>query len=380
MLPLSALFTPLSRADVEAELLTIASSLGLPTTAWQPGGVGRTILAVVAQSISDLTQVVAVFAGSGFLDTAESGWLALLAHHVYGVDRIDAVPATGPIQLTNATAGALGPYAPGDLHFAHATSGKTFTNTATVTLAASSTTDVDVQADEVGTGSNAAPSTITIMLTPVLGVSCTNADALLGSDEETDAALRLRCRAKLGALSPNGPKAAYDYVARSALRVDGTSIGVNRTKITTNASTGHVALVVAGPNGAVSSGDVARIDDLVQRQAVPLAVTATVASATAVPVAVDATVYLYTTANLTAPAAEALVRARLASYFPTIPIGGDAGGKAYRDRISAEIARTVAGIYHVVLATPAADVTLGASDVATYNDGASTITITLVSP
>lgn len=380
MLAFSDLWKPLSRADVEAELLTIAASLGLPTTAWQAGGVGRTILAVVAQKISDLTQVATVFARSGFLELAEGEWLTLGAYYGRGVERVGAAAASGTLTLTNASAVELGPYAPGDLHFAHASTGKTYTNLASVTIAASTTTDIDIVADEAGTVGNAGPGAITVMVTPVLGVTCSNGATLFGSDEETDAALRIRSRAALGALSPDGPPAAYDYVARSAKRTDGTAIGVNRTRITTDPATGAVSLVVAGPSGPVDPTDVTRIDDLVQLQAVPLAVTATTASATEQAVAVNATVYVYTTANLTEAEAEALERARLAAYFQTLPIGGDSGGKVYRDQVIAELARAFAGIYHVTVTTPAADVTLAAGEVATFDDGGSTITVTLVSP
>ena len=368
MLSLTDLFTPQTKDEVETSMLAVAASLGLPTTSWQAGGVGRTIIAVVAQTVANFTQVIAVITAGGYLDYATDGWLTLLAYHSFGVERRAAAAGTTPETLTNATGGDLGPYAAGDLRFANGATGKTYTNLAAVTVPASGSVDVVVQADEVGTDSNAAPGEISVLLTSVIGLTCTNAASLVGTDEETDAALRVRARAKLGALSPNGARAAYEYVALSA------GATVNRVKVTTDTATGTVYTTVAQPAGALTIGELATVDDAIQSTCVPCAVTAVTQNVSEVVVPVTSTVSIYAASGLTAAQLQAKVAEALTSYLPEVPIGGDDGGKIYRAKLIETIAGVSPYIYNVVLAAPASDATVAGTQVATLG----TVTTTVV--
>src|SRR5690606_14818917 len=101
---------------------------------------------------------------------------------------------------------------------------------------------VDVIAFEAGSASSSSAGEITEIVTTMLQVTCSNPVALIGRDEESDPALRQRCRDSLGALSPNGPQAAYEYWAKSALRADGQPVNVNRVWVSTASSIGHVTV------------------------------------------------------------------------------------------------------------------------------------------
>src|SRR5690606_28031643 len=126
--------------------------------------------------------------------------------------------------------------------------------------------------------------------TVLLGVTVSNALAVVGTDEETDPALRSRCRDKLGPLSPMGPRDAYASVARAAVNVDGEPIGVTRVR-TIPDGYGGLTVYVATAAGGVSAPDVAIIQADVRRLAEPNAVTATIASA--VPMSLSVTYELW---------------------------------------------------------------------------------------
>jgi phage-related baseplate assembly protein len=305
--------------------------------------------------------VIQAFNRGGFLDTATSNFLTLLARFVYGVDRNQAQAADGEITLTNTTA-TPHPIAVGELTVAHATSGKTYRNTEAGTLAALGTITLDILADEVGAASDASPNTITVLVSTLLGVTCTNAASVLGADEENDSDLAERCRDKLAALSPNGAAAAYEYLAKS------TSVLVNRVAVAANSSTGDVVVTLASPSGIVQPADVAIVNAAIQTQVVPLCITATVQSATALTIPVTCTVWVYTDANLTNAQVQALVSLQLSRYFASLKIGGDivppAGGKVFVDAIRGEIRQASSAIFHATIAAPSSDVSIATTQVA----------------
>lgn len=375
---LPELVTALSSDEVLASELSTAASLGLTTTTWQSGDPTRTTLEIMARLLSPWTEVAVRAIGGGLLDYATGGWLTLLAENGYGVTREAAVYATCPVTLTNAGGGVY-TFAAGDLVVSASGSGATYRNTTGGTLNALGTLALDVQADVAGTGGSAAPGDIDTITSPAIGSSVTvaNTDAAIGTDEESDAALRLRCRESLAAISPDGAAAAYDYVARSATRVDGTAIGITRTRVT--GGTGTVSLVIADDGGAPAGADVTRVDDLIQTQVVPVGVTATVTAATGVPIAIVYTAYVPTTTTDTDGEIETAVQDALEAWLPTVPIGGSritspGTGYVWHDRLRGVIAGAHEAIYHVTLSTPAADTALADDEVATLGTITPTIT------
>lgn len=398
MLTLSDLLAPLSAAQVQAIILGLCAQLGLAVTSWQSGGVAMTIIAVIATVYAAFTQIIAFAVGGGLLDYAVEGWLTLLARNVYNVTRISATFASAPqaMLLTN-TGGGEYIVAPGDLTFSQTVAGVKvlYTNTSGGTLAAwtgsgpNTTLVLDVQATVVGTASNAQPNTITTLETSLLGVTCTNTIAVLGQDDETDTLLRARCRAALGALSPNGPKAAYYFFATSAM-LAGVSCGVTRVKIPTPAGDGSFTVFVAGYSGGISGtvGDLATplgvVDNDIQNNAVPEGVgPVTVASATTHPIALVADIYVNAAGNLSTGDVQAAIDMAMSNtspsntspvgYFQTIPIGGMVSGKVFQNALLGVLERSSPWIVYATLTTPAADVTLTPGEVPTY--ASATITV-----
>ena len=150
-------------------MLDVATTTQLPTTSWQSGAPERTIFAIEAVSFSLSDANISVMAQGGFLQTAASGsvtyttldgttvtipvtpdpsnaaqnptgapgWLDLILQDVYGVTRLQAAAATGPLAIVNVKAGSVGPYTAGQYHVANVVNGATYNNPSTLTIPSS---------------------------------------------------------------------------------------------------------------------------------------------------------------------------------------------------------------------------------------------------
>jgi phage-related baseplate assembly protein len=364
---LNDLITPVSRQDVEASIYDVLAALGVDVGIWKPGSVVRTMIVAFSLVLSSFSQLTAATARSGFLELSEGDWLTLVAHHVYGVDRITATFATGTIRLINSGGGVYS-FDAGDV-IVSTPDGVHFRNSSAFSLGASgsatATVTVSITAATAGKAGGAAAGAVTQLVTALSGVTCSNAFALVGLDAELDPALRLRCSEKLGSLSPMGPWDAYSFAARSATRVDGSSVGVTRVRILKDGF-GGVFVHTASASGAVEPADLAVIDAAIKQRAVPEAVTAHTLAATekSIPITYEAWTYGAADAQ-----AQALIERRLADYMSSQPIGGNvidpAPGKVFADAIRAAIASTQPEIFRVVLTLPSGDVELAASEVPT---------------
>lgn len=361
------LVTPLTSEEAFAELLEIASELELPTTSWQSGQPIHTFLRVIAEKFSDITKVLAEIAKGGYGDLLPSDmWADLWAKSRFDVDRIEAEAATGQLTLTNASETEYTPAA-GEVTFAHETTGKTYRNVDALTIPASGTLpDVDIAADEVGTDSNAAPGTITVLVTSLTGVTCTNPEPVLGQDKETTPTLVTRSRAKLEALSPNGPKQAYHHIATTPEYSDvGTAI--TRTSPEADDETGTVTVYLATANGAAESEDVDIVQAAFDEWCEPWCTTSIAAAASEVTQAVTYQVWVKGS-SLTSAQIQTAIEDALSDFFAELPIGGTVippeTGTLYRDSIRQVIGQATPGIQLVTVTVPAADVPLDTDEVA----------------
>jgi hypothetical protein len=371
---LESLITPMTRQEVEASIYSVLAGIGVDTTSWKPGAVVRTMIVGVSVVLSAYSQLMALIARSGFLDLSEGDWLTLIALQVYGVERLEASFATGEITLTN-TAGGVYSFDPGDLIFRNPDTGATYRNTEAGALTAhpspGDTVTIAIQAIEVGNAGSSVPGAITDFVTPLLGVTCINTLSVAGEDAEIDAALRIRCRERLGALSPMGPWDAYGYAARTATRADGTNVGVARVRINKDGY-GNVDIYVATNSGAVPgtvgdlSTDLGVVDEAIQQNAAPLAVTARVHTATAVALSVTYELWIYSSGRTDAEV-QALIESKLGTFMQGQPIGGNVvssgSGKVFLSEIRAVIGSALPEIIDYVVTVPAGDTTLTISQV-----------------
>lgn len=340
---LASLILRMTKDQIYSAALSIASSVGLPVSSWQPGDPTRSLYLLEAEVLDPLEDLVVKFVMSGFLDYATGDWLTVLAKQVYNVDVPTATYAETSVLLTNTGAGVYD-IDPGDLTFKSSLSEKTFHNITGGHLAAGGTLPLAVTADEAGAASSAGAGEIDTLVTTLLNVTCTNATAAVGLDAQDAATTRQQCRDKLGSLSPNGPKDAYSYVARNS---DLTGIKtITRTRVYPDSTTGNVLVYVAGPSGAVAGPDVTAVTNAVVKWSTPLCITPTVVSANAVVVPVTYTLWVYNSVNKTASEIRADVLAALQALFAKRPIGGDIIPPATTGALAFSLVQsTVRGVY-----------------------------------
>jgi phage-related baseplate assembly protein len=350
-LHVSTLFTAETAANLLKSGLEIAQALGLPTTTWRVGDPTRAAFKFLAEVLGLRETVAAAFARSGFLSSAEGDWLTLLASEVYGVDRVEATYATSTLTLSN-SGGGYYDISPGDVTVASSVTGATYRNTTSLTLSPGTTGTVDVVAEEAGSGGTALEDDIDTLVTTMLGVTVLDSSAAVGTDEQGDEALRTQCLATLGALSPNGPRDAYEYVARNPALTG--ELTVTRAQATANSATGTVAVYVATPTGAPSGPAIAAVQAGIDSWATPLTVTATVMAATEVPTPVTATV----SGEDIPPTFEADATAALQELFAEVPIGGTLARSAIVTLLHRMLVSEGVTAPSVSVSVPPADVTL----------------------
>lgn len=377
---LAGLLLQEDQATIFAAFLEIAQKLGLPVTSWQPGDPTRSLGMLEAQILEAVETEVVGYIQSGFLDYAQGMWLIVLAKQVFNVDVPDATFATTAVVLTNAGGGVYD-IEPGDLTFTNSSSDATYTNTTGGHLGSTpATLTVTVVADVAGSASSAGASEIDTIDTTLLQVTCTNPTAAVGLDVQDPSITIQQCRDKLGSLSPNGPAAAYSFVALNS-ELTGV-LTVTRARVYPDSDTGDVQVYVAGASGALAGGDVTAVQNAINQWATPLCITTTVTSATGVTVAVTYQLWLYKSVNQTPTQIEAAVQTALEDFFAARPIGGDiippaTTGALYKTMLEAAIG----GVYptktfRVTVAAPSGDTALTNGQVPQL--GAVTPTITLV--
>ena len=373
---LQQLFTPLTADQVFASTLQIASEVQLPVTAWQPLSCGREVLFVTSQLASNFT--VGAFAGSaagGLLDYATGDWLTLLAISNFGVTRIPATFGSTTLTLTNVAAVDY-PFNAGDFVAVNSVTGFTYTNAEDFTLLAGSPSsptviEIVIVAQTAGAAGNAQAGQITSIQSPVLGVSCTNANACVGTEEQSDDSLRTLCRLSMARASPNGPQDAYNYFAITATRANGDTIGVTRTNVVQ--ANGSIIVYVASASGAITgtitdpNSDLGAVHANIQDNCVPTGIGETTVSATNLSINVTGTVWRSRGSTTSDAGIQNAVGAQLTTYLAASPIGGyniGSGGQIFLDALIGQIFQALPGqIVQAVLTVPAADITVAANEV-----------------
>ena len=321
---LDDVLTPDSEDQALAFLLTQLAALGFPTTAWQTGGVAYTLLRVQAKALSNLAGLIAKLARGGLLDYAEKAWLTLLAKGWFQLDRYLSTFAVGQVALT--VAPGSGPYtiSAGQLwiadNFGHRYNSS---NTGSVVLASGTTTQVPFRAENPGAAFNIAVGSGLTLTTPLPGVTAALPDlgtgtwlTTQGTDDESDPALRTRCRTRWATIGLQKPRDAYVYLATNT---PGVATPPSRVYVddANPRGPGTLNVWIAGPAGPVSTADEALVRAYVVARKSPCA---DVQVANAVPVAVAITADVYYDGGY----ATALTQAAdaLTSLINAVPLGG----------------------------------------------------------
>lgn len=385
---LDSLITPLTRAEVEAQIYAAMVAQGVPITTWRASGVARTIVTATAIVGSAFSALQAQIAKAGFLSYAEGGFLAQKATEDYNTPPIPGTFASGNLRLDN-TGGGVFSVGVGQSVARNSVTGKTYRNTVAFTLAALETNKiVPYSAVELGSASSSAAGAIDAFETPLVGVTVTNPAAFVGQDDEGPESLRTRARAALSPLSPNGAREAPDYIAKSAVTSLGTSAGVTRTGVVPSL-TGNTSIYLATASGPVTGviGDLTTalgaVNDAIQKQAVPQGILATVLPATMLSIPLTYSLWVKSTASRSADQIKSEIAAAYGVFCGAQQIGGIqkvAGQRrVFTDAIGAVISE-VAGddLVDFDLIAPASDVVVLPSDAPVAGTISATVTMVAV--
>jgi uncharacterized phage protein gp47/JayE len=349
---LNELLRPRTEKELRARLFGLLSP-NFDVTDFHPGGVARTLIEIDATVLADVEQMVQQLGVSGFLETAEGDWLDALAQSHYQLLRKPATFALGVLKVQAAP--GFGPYtlAPGQV-WVSSVEGLRFNNLEAATIVQSGTAELLVRAESPGAAYNVPNNTITVLHTPLPGLSVGNSTGWLlqaGADQERDTALRERCRLQWPALGSGATRDAYKFWAYTA------SSSVSKVRVLDQHPRGQGTVdVVLWGDGGIGASVVADVDAYIQARR---PVTADVLVYSALERVVPVTAQLVVeTAYLNSALREAA--AGLARLQREIPIGGT----LYKNAIVEEL-MLPRGVVNVVLTNPATDITMGNIDAIT---------------
>lgn len=313
------LFTETTVEAIKGTLYGYLTAAKLPVRAWQALSPTRVLTDAQAR-LQQATQVVVVaLAKSAFLDTATGEWLKQRVREQFDVTPIEDTFALGEF-VANNTGGGSYSFLARELTFTKIGTRFTYHNLNPVSIGALETgVSIEIEADEAGAASSAAPDQIELT-TSVLGVTGTNQLAVTGLDQEETDALRARARASRGALSPHGPRDAYEYVAKTPELNGGVIVG--RQRLLPPTGDGLVTVVVAGPLGPLSLTELQLIQNGIDEWAVSATALATVVSAGEVPQAIAARVWVPLIGSPNLIDLAAAIKKDLIAYINKLPIGG----------------------------------------------------------
>lgn len=317
MADLTSLLTQPTVEQLTQQVASLLSTARWPMTAWQPGSVLRTMVSVLMRPISDLAQSIVLIAKGGYLDTAKGEWLTLLASSLYETDRWTAQRCEITVSVYNPS-GSDQPYAAGALVVGNA-SDYTFSNESVFTATAGTSTQTTFVAFSTGSAYNSVASAISVIKSGgIAGMTVTSivdSSYVPGSDDESDDALRLRCRKKWSTLASCATQASLEYYA--------TSIGpsITRAYAVADAQTGDVTVYCAGPPGSETPdiADLSAVETVLNGLKRPICASVTVDSANVSYVPLTAKIYVKK--ELQAKA-EPQCLANLTAYLYSLPIGG----------------------------------------------------------
>lgn len=361
---LAVLLQPKSAPAILTELITeLASRLDgagqplFPVTDYNIGGVARTLLESEAVTLADLYQMIVVVAKSGLLEFADGEYLDLIGTNHYALTRKPSVFTRKRLRLT-AQAG-FGPYTLSAGDVIASTTGSpalVFQSISAGTIAQGGTLDIVIQAERASAAYNVPDNTITLLQTPLPGVTCTNLVDLIsdvaGAEQETDALYKQRCRLRWSELGGGATKNAYIFWALTAVA------GVILVNVLDQHPRGQgtVDVIVYG-NGALGAAQITAVNDYIQKRK-PITADVLVYGAIQTTQAITATIFVESAYR---QIAEAQALANLTALQKDIGIGG----VIFRAAIIEALMQPT-GVINTTVATPLADVVLASNNVVVF--------------
>jgi len=316
----SALFTPASERELFDLSTSVATGVGLPVSTWQVGDPTLTGLTCLASRLAAVEKSVAGYFASGFLSSASGDWLTLLAWEHFRVLRVSDSYATGIATISNSTTTKFS-WEPNGLTLKNRSTGRTYKNSATVTLLPGSSVVLSYVAEESGSGSTALANSLDLQLS-IKGVAVESSAAAIGVDEQSDASLRLDCVAKLSGLSPNGAWYASEAVAKNP-KLTGVVSCRKSQAVAGPVGTGTVLTYVSDVASLLTGPDLISVAQAVAKLATPIGMTPVVHHAT--PRIANASGRIVIRNGADRDAVKIRATQEIQRIFLDIPIGGGSG-------------------------------------------------------
>lgn len=359
MLSYEQLSTPTTEAEAEAAIIARLSELGLASTGWQSGSVQLTFVKLFAWLWAEITTFIAALVIGVFNDTATGEFLTRFSASHYDNTRSPAVAAQYSVRFT--TAAGEGPHSVEIGEIVVSNGLYEYRNTEAGTLTSAAPVSLVCEAEIAGEDGGTAVNTITTMVTPIAGVTCTNPDLApvrAGANEESDDELRERNVAGWSELAIDMPADGYKGVA---LRVE--SVARAAVDDTNPRGPGTVDVYVAGESTLVGAPVLANVQLALDARR---SVVADVDALDPTPVTVTVAGIVYVRSSYASSALVA-IRDAVETLINTAQIGGSTLGGSVRgiaeDEIIATI-RAISGVVDVDLTDPTADIELDPFDLA----------------
>lgn len=361
---LTDLQTPVSKESVRTVILDLLSCLDFPVDSWQDEGAARSFVETQSHLLAVQSQSVAQIALMVFLQTATGSFLDALVQSHFDMTRNPAVASVFDVAFVNSGA-ATHNVTPGSV-LLRASNGQIFQSDETITVAANTTTNVQVRAQIAGAASNVPAQTLELV-TPLAGVVAVydGVQITSGADLESDTKLRERALAKWGALRVEKVDLGLISLAREAAPgVHGVSVDSDNPR-----GPGTVDVYLSSETGTIGSGDLALVQAALDAALFGTGTEEVAGLAVAAPLQVvnlAATVYVR-------GADPADVRARLTTawddFLLDVPLGGfdlspGPQNVVQRAQISTELTRRAytdssSPIVSLDVTSPASDLTVG---------------------
>ena len=369
------ILTPKTADTLVTEQLAVmaAADPPLPVTAYQPGSTALTLIEAEAEALADVHTTVGQLGASAFLGEATGDWLTLRAKSTFDLDRILASYTVGTVTLASTVLAGAVTITPGALVIS-TTGGLLYrsTNTASITVASGGTASVPMRAEGSGTDYNVSLAGATIVTPAAAGLSVSAASGVswittTARNEETDAELVTRCRARWATLATAGcgTRAAYTYNLLSATMdgtATGTSCGVTRVAFLAPPGDGSVPIVIAGATGLLTDGQRDAVRDYIDDRR-PITDTPGINHAT--PVSANPVGTVTFKAGYNTAGNQLLVETAISNYVNALSMGDDlANGFLDQAALFAAIYASVPGGFVDVDLSAPTDTTIAEGEVA----------------
>lgn len=319
--PLEDLRLPPTQSIMLDFVLSRLGVLGFNNNSFQAGSIQRTLMTGLSGIGADFAKLTSKLAGFGYNSYATGAPLKEYSRSSYDNEPQASQKTKGPLLLTST---AATPYTIGVGQLVAATAtGIEYGNTEGGTLNAGGTLELDFEALLAGAAGNVANGAITLLKTPLAGVTVANSVisgsgvwyTTSGADPEQTQKIRTRNRTRWKTLNQIAmPGDGYAYIALSIPAITRVYVDDQNPR-----GPNTIDVYLATPNGPASGAEVAAVQALYNIKRSPTVNVLALAASTKT---ITFTGQVNIQASLNTAAKRATVLAKIDAFIRSFPIGG----------------------------------------------------------